>query len=321
MKAILLRKPGGLENTKVEEVDDPKSSVVVKVTYAGLNPVDINVILGKVNYNITPYPHIPGAEFVGVVKSVSSSKKFKVGDRVLIYPRIYDGTCERCSSGMEELCKTGGVMGVGENGGFSEFYGTDEAHLELLPDSLSFEDAVSIPVGGLTAYHALKRAGVRSGEKMLVVGASGNTGWYSVVLGKLMGATVYYVSRKKWLAETNASEWKQEKVDVIVNSMGAEAWEPYMDYLETNGRVVTFGTLTGREVKLNLAQLYTGERSIIGSTGGTRKEFTELIKLVSENHIKSRLWRAYDFKEYERAIAEYGNRDGRVLLKFAGDES
>ncbi|MEM0134767.1 MAG: alcohol dehydrogenase catalytic domain-containing protein [Thermoplasmatales archaeon] len=314
MKSIVIRQPGGLKNTKIEEVEKPKSPVVVRVTYAGLNPVDINVILGRVNYNITPYPHIPGAEFVGVVEN-SSSKRFKVGDRVVIYPRIYDGTCERCRAGAEEICRNGGVIGVGCNGGFSEFFGTDESHLELLPDSMSFEDAVSIPVGGLTAYHALKRAGLKSGERLLVVGASGNTGWYSITLGKLMGAEVFYASRKKMPAESGISEWKDEKIDVIVNSIGTAAWAPYIDYLDTNGRLVTFGTLTGKDASLNLAQLYTGERSIIGSTGGTRKEFAELIKLVSENHIKSRLWKTFELVDYEKAIAEYENRQGRIILK------
>ncbi|EQB64837.1 MAG: Alcohol dehydrogenase GroES protein [Thermoplasmatales archaeon I-plasma] len=317
MKAIVIRQPGGLENTRIEEVEKPNSPVLVRVTHAGLNPVDINVILGRVNYNITPYPHIPGAEFVGIIESISSPGRFKAGDRVVIYPRIYDRTCDRCNEGNEELCRNGGVMGVGCNGGFSEFFGTDESHLELVPDSLSLEDAVSIPVGGLTAYHALKRAGLKKGEKLLVVGASGNTGWYSLTLGKIMGAKVFYASRKKFSADSGFTEWKDEKVDVIVNSIGSETWEKYMDYLDTNGRIVTFGTLTGKDARLNLAQLYTGERSIIGSTGGTRKEFSELISLVSENHITSRLWKTFDLNDYGKAIAEYGNREGRIVLKIA----
>ncbi|MGC8618170.1 MAG: alcohol dehydrogenase catalytic domain-containing protein [Thermoplasmata archaeon] len=318
MKSVVIRQPGGLGNTRIEDVEKPNGPVVVRITYAGLNPVDINVILGKVNYNITPYPHIPGAEFVGVIESISTPGKFKVGDRVIVYPRIYDGTCDRCKEGAEELCRNGGVMGVGCNGGFSEFFGTDESHLEMIPDSMSFEDAVSIPVGGLTAYHALKRAGLKKCERLLVVGASGNTGWYSLSLAKIMGAKVFYSSRKKFPSESGFVEWKDEKVDVIVNSIGTEAWERYVDYLDTNGRIVTFGTLTGKDTKLNLAQLYTGERSIIGSTGGTRKEFADLIKIVSENHIKSRLWKTFDLDDYEKAIAEYGNKEGRIVLRVSG---
>ncbi|MEM0141648.1 MAG: alcohol dehydrogenase catalytic domain-containing protein [Thermoplasmatales archaeon] len=317
MKAIVVRQPGGLENTRLEEVEKPSGPLIVKVTYAGLNPVDINVILGRVNYNIAPYPHIPGAEFVGFVESTQQSGRFKVGDRVVVYPRIYDGTCERCRTGMEEICRNGGIIGVGSNGGFSEFFATDETHLELIPDSLSFEDAVSIPVGGLTAYHALKRAELKKGEKLLVIGASGNTGLYSIVLGKLMGAEVFYSSRKKLKGQEGISEWKNEKVDVIVNSIGTEAWEPYVDYLDTNGRIVTFGTLTGKEVKLNLAQLYTAERSIIGSTGGTRSEFKDLIKLISENRLKSRIWKVFNLNDYEEAIREYGSKEGRIILKIS----
>ncbi|MCL4334292.1 MAG: alcohol dehydrogenase catalytic domain-containing protein [Candidatus Thermoplasmatota archaeon] len=317
MKAVVNRQPGGLENTRFEDVEKPKGKVMVRVTFAGLNPVDINVILGKVNYNISPYPHIPGAEFVGVVDDPGSSRKFRKGDRVLVYPRVYDGTCERCVSGREELCRNGGVTGVASNGGFSEFYGTDDSHLEMIPDAMSFEDAVSIPVGGLTAYHAINRAGLAKGEKFLVVGASGNTGWHSLLLGKLKGAEAFYVSRKKWVAESGAREWNKEKVDVIVNSLGSEVWEPYIDYLDTGGRVVTFGTLTGREARLNIASLYTGERSIIGSTSGTRKEFSELIRIVSENGLKSRLWKIFDLSDYRKAIEEYERRDGRIILRVS----
>ena len=50
MKAILIRQPSGLQNTNIEEVEDPKEPVVIRVTSAGQNPIDINVILGKVNY-------------------------------------------------------------------------------------------------------------------------------------------------------------------------------------------------------------------------------------------------------------------------------
>ncbi|MEM0128522.1 MAG: alcohol dehydrogenase catalytic domain-containing protein [Thermoplasmatales archaeon] len=316
MKALIIEKPGGLENTRIGNVEKPEGPVLIRVTQAGLNPVDINVILGKVNYSISPYPHIPGAEFVGMVESVDRSSRFRAGDRVVVYPRVYDGTCDRCKAGMEEICRNGGIIGVSCNGGFSEFFATDDFHLELIPDSMSFEDAVSIPVGGLTAYHALKRAGLRKDERLLVVGASGNTGWYSVVIGKLMGANVFYSSRKK-LKEEGIREWNNEKVDVIVNSIGTEAWEPYIDFLDTNGRIVTFGTLTGREVKTNLAQLYTGERSIVGATGGTRQEFRELIKLVADNEIRSRLWKKYSLNDYEEAIKQYGNREGRIVLTIS----
>lgn len=321
MKALVVRRPGGLKNTRIEEVDEPKDRIIVRVVLAGLNPVDISTINGITNYNITPYPHIPGANFVGFVESVNETDKFRVGDRVVIYPKIHDGTCDKCKMGREQLCRNGGTIGIICNGGYSEYFGTDEKNLEMIPDSMSLEEAVSIPDGGLAAYHALKRADLKKNERLLVIGASGNTGIYSVLLGKLMGAEVFYVSRKKWIAEMGVREWKEEKVDVIVNPLGSELWGNYIDYLDSGGRVVTFGSLTGRIIKLDIANLYKHEISIIGSTGGTRKEFLELIDLISKNNLSSKLWKVFDLEEYEEAIMQYEKRDGKIVFRISSEVS
>jgi len=316
MKAVVIREPGGLINTRIEDIDEPENGIIVRVAYAGLNPVDINTIRGKTNYKLNPYPHIPGAEFVGTISDPGNSEKFKKGDRVIIFPRIFDGTCDRCLEGREELCRNGGIIGVTSNGGFAEYFSTDEEHLIRIPDGMSFEDAVSLPVGGLTSYHALKLANLKSNERILVVGASGNTGIYGIMIAKYMGARVYYISRKEWLNDLGAEPWKGEIVDVILNSLGSEFWDKYLGYMDSGGRLVTFGTFTGVEGKLNIAYLYTGERSIIGSTGGTRKEMMELLNIVMKNKMKSKIWKIYKLEEYEKAIEEYGKKDGRILLRL-----
>ncbi len=317
MKAVLVREPGGFENTRIDDVQIPKGDMLIRVKYAGLNPVDINTIRGQTNYRIEPYPHIPGAEFVGTVEERGKSKIFDEGDRVLVYPRLFDGICDHCISGREEICRRGGVIGVASNGGFAEFYATDEKHLFQIPDELDFLDAVSLPVGGLTAYHALKAANLERKERVLVVGASGNTGQYGVMLAKAMGADVYYISRKSWIKKLGGKPWSGETVDVLVNSLGSGFWEKFMNYLDTGGRLVTFGTLTGTEGILNIAFLYTGERKIIGSTGGTPRELSELIQLVVRKKLKSKLWKVYPVDEYSRAIANYDKRDGRIVLRFS----
>jgi alcohol dehydrogenase len=321
MKAVLIKEKGDIAGTEIADVPKPAGEVVINVAYAGLNPVDINTIRGKVNYTISPYPHIPGAEFVGIVENAGKSKRFRRGDRVMIYPRFYDGDCDRCRAGMEEICRNGGIIGVRANGGYAEFFAASENLIEKVPDSLDLKDAVSIPVGGLTSYHALKRAELKKEEKVLVVGASGNTGQYAVLLSALMGAKVYYVSRKGWLREMGGSEWKNEKVDVIVNSLGAETWDRYIGYLDSNGRIVTFGSMTGPEAKLNLAYIYTSEISIIGSTGGTRSEFRELIDIIASNGLKTRISKIYDLEDFKKAIDEYEQKNGRVILKVSGEES
>ena len=114
----------------------PKEPVVVRVTSAGLNPIDINVILGKVNYTISPYPHIPGAELVGVVENVPSGSKFKVGDRVMVYSKIFDGTCDRCTAGLEEICRNGVLFDGSSILGYATI---EESDMRALPDYSSFE--------------------------------------------------------------------------------------------------------------------------------------------------------------------------------------
>lgn len=317
MKAVVIREPGGLDNTRIEDIDAPRDGILIKVAYAGLNPVDINTIKGRTNYKLNPYPHIPGAEFVGTVHEAGDSKKFHKGDRVIVFPRIFDGTCDRCLEGREEICRHGGIIGVTSNGGFAEYFSTDDEHLIKIPDEMSFEDAVSLPVGGLTAYHALKLAGLKKGERILVIGASGNTGIYGVMLSTLIGAKVYYISRKDWIMKLGGLPWSGENVDVIFNSLGTEFWNKYLEYMDTGGRLVTFGTFTGTEGKLNIAYLYTGERSIIGSTGGTRREMIELIDIVKNNNLKSRIWKTYNLESYEEAIKNYDKKDGRIILKIS----
>ncbi len=316
MKAIVIREPGGLINTRIEDIEEPKDGIIIRLAYAGLNPVDINTIKGKTNYKLNPYPHIPGAEFVGTISDPGKSTKFKRGDRVIIFPRIFDGTCDRCIEGREEICRNGGIIGVTSNGGFAEYFSTDEDHLIKIPDDMCFEDAVSLPVGGLTSYHALKLANLKKDESILVVGASGNTGVYGVMIAKYLGAKVFYISRKEWLKDLGAQEWNGQRVDVILNSLGSQFWNKYIEYMDTGGRLVTFGTFTGIEGKLNIAYLYTGERSIIGSTGGTRKEMKELIEIVHKNKMKSKIWKIYNLEDYENAIEEYDKKDGRILLRL-----
>ena len=76
MKALVLRKPLGIENLNFEDVPDPvpkDDEVLVKVLMSGLNPIDYGIINGRVIYNVTPMPHIPGAEAVGVVMENSET--------------------------------------------------------------------------------------------------------------------------------------------------------------------------------------------------------------------------------------------------------
>ena len=83
-----------------------------------------------------------------------------------------------------------------------------------------------------------------------------------------------------------------------------------------DGRLVTFGGLTGADVKLNVQSLYRKQIKIIGSTGGTRKELQDLITIASNERLKVKVWKKFKLDEVKEALQALfaKERDGRILL-------
>ncbi|MEM0158633.1 MAG: alcohol dehydrogenase catalytic domain-containing protein, partial [Thermoplasmataceae archaeon] len=171
MKAVVVGPSFGKEHLSVTSVGSPsgmESGIRVRITLAALNPLDYNLINGKIIYNLTPIPHIPGSEAIGIAQE--NGKKIKKGDRVVIYNRRFDGTCKYCSEGREELCDTGGILGVVTNGFYAEEALVPEKNLLRIPPNVTDEVAVSLPIAGLTALHSLNMAGGKKGEEILIYG-------------------------------------------------------------------------------------------------------------------------------------------------------
>jgi D-arabinose 1-dehydrogenase-like Zn-dependent alcohol dehydrogenase len=83
---------------------------------------------------VNPLPHVPRAEFAGVVEKIGSHvRTIKKGDRVTIYNRVFDNTCDMCISGNEMLYTTRGIISVVNNGGFSEYVSIPERNVFKIP--------------------------------------------------------------------------------------------------------------------------------------------------------------------------------------------
>ena len=332
MRAAVFER-SGLDNLQVSELPKPKPGpreVLVRVVESGVNPIDYYTVT---SLRVKPIPHIPGAEFAGIVEEVGEHVEgFSPGDRVVVYGRVFDGTCDMCLASMEHLCRNGGIVGVVTNGGWAEYATVPSVNLVKLPQNVDWVLAASLPVAALTSYHALRLAGVKPGELVVVMGASGNTGQFAVQLAKLMGATVVAVSRKGWVKELGAdyvttadkvidlvgqvSEGKM--ADVVVDPLGKETWSISLRLLGRRGRLVTFGQLTGGDVQLTIGQLYGIEASVIGSTGGTRRELLDLVKMASSGKLKVKVYREYGLGEVQEALKALvsRDRDGRVMLRI-----
>lgn len=340
MKAAIFDKPG-LDNLKViDNVDEPKigdHDVLIKVKLAGVNPIDHSVVSGMLP-RIVPFPHIPGAESSGIVEQVGSEindGSIRKGDRVAVYNQVFDGLCDMCLNGLDMICRNGGLIGAITNGGFAEYISVPEGNVFKVPDKMEWEVAASLPVTSLTPYHALNEASIKLNEYLLLFGASGNTGMMAVQLGKKMGAKVIAVSRDisikndfgadfvisdyDKIAENVKEITHGKMADVVLNSLGVSTWDSSFASIGINGRWVSFGGLTGADVKLNVQSLYRKQIKLIGSTGGTRNELRELIDIATNDGLKVKVWKKLKLDNVKEALQGLfaKDRDGRILIEVS----
>jgi NADPH:quinone reductase-like Zn-dependent oxidoreductase len=340
LKAVIFDTPG-LDNLKViDNAEDPKigdHEVLIKVKMAGVNPIDHLVVSGMLP-QISPFPHIPGAESSGIVEQVGNhvnDGNIKKGDRVVVHNKVFDGTCDMCLSGLDMICRNGGLIGAITNGGFADYISVPVRNVFKVPNELSWDVLASLPVTSLTPYHALNEASLKLNEYLLVFGASGSTGMMAVQLGKKMGAKVIAVSKHNWVRADFGADYiindydraveqvkeitKGKMADVVLNSLGVGTWDSSIASVGINGRWVTFGSLTGADVNLNVQSLYRKHIKLIGSTGGTRNELRELIDIAFKKELKVKVWRKFKLEQVKEALKGLfaKERDGRILLEVS----
>jgi NADPH:quinone reductase-like Zn-dependent oxidoreductase len=332
MRAAIFERQG-LEYLNIkEDVQQPTITdheVLVKVKSAGVNPIDYLTVSNIPG--IKPFPHIPGVEVAGIIEKVGNHvTDLKEGDKVVVYNGIFDGTCDMCLNGYEMCCRNAGILGVITNGGFADYLSASEKNVFKIPDNVQWDVAASLATTTKTPYHALREASLKLNEFLVIFGASGNTGMMAVQFGKKMGAKVIAVSKDNWIKTDFGADYiisdydkvveqvkditQGKMADVVLNSLGTNTWDNSFSCVGLNGRWVTFGGLTGAEVKLNVQSLYRKQIKLIGSNGSTRKEFREVIDMSKE--LKVRVWKRFKLEDAKEALQALfaKERDGRILL-------
>ncbi|MFI7615473.1 NADP-dependent oxidoreductase [Nonomuraea terrae] len=173
MKAVVLDKFGSADDLRVVDLPEPKvapGEVLIRVKAAGVNPVDWKLAAGYLDPIMeTGFPLIPGWDVAGVVERVGlDSPEFAVGDEVYGYAR-------------KDWAK---------NGTYAELVSANVRMLARKPSSATWEQAAGVPLAGLTAYQAIKRAGVTEGDTVLVHAAAGGVGSLGVQIAAALGARV-----------------------------------------------------------------------------------------------------------------------------------
>ena len=175
MKAALLRSFG--ERLSIEEAPTPqpaRGEALVRVRACGIDGTDLKLLDG---FGYLPeLPFIMGHEIAGEVAAVGADvADFAPGDRVAVYNFVTCNSCVYCRSYRDQLClNMSGIVGVLDMpGGYAEFLCLPAQQLIRLPDNVNYIDGATCCDAGLTATHAVDRAQVTIGDKVLVIGIGG----------------------------------------------------------------------------------------------------------------------------------------------------
>jgi NADPH:quinone reductase-like Zn-dependent oxidoreductase len=340
MKALVFREFGGTEKLKYEEVPDPtpqENEIIVRVKASSINHLDLWMRQGIRGPEI-PMPHISGCDGSGeVVQLGKNVSGLALNEKVLIYPGISCGECRYCKTGWDSLCPAYHIVGYQIQGTFAEYVKIPAGCAIPIPEKLSFEEAASIPLVFLTAYHMLfTRAKIKIGEDVLVMAAGSGVGSSAIQLAKAAGTRVIASAgsqeklelAKKLGADETINYQKDDLtqkiknltggrgVDVIIEHVGGENFKKGLYALSRNGRIVTCGATAQPIIDLDLRLLFVRHVNLIGSYMGAKWELLEVIKLFQAGKLKAVVDKAFPLSQGGRAqqYVEARKNMGKILL-------
>ena len=338
MKAVRLHEFGGPEVLRYEDVPDPqprKDQVLIRVKACAMNHLDIWVRKGLPGVNL---PHILGSDIAGEVAAIGEYVAgFHVGQRVLLAPMHFCNRCAKCVAGLQNQCREFTVLGNGVDGGDCELIAVPAVNVIPIPDSLDFNQAASVPLVFLTAWHMLVgRAGIKLGQTVLVLGAGSGVGIAAIQIGKLFHARVittagdeqklekartlgadYGINHyKQKIAQEVRKITDKEGVDIVVEHVGAATWDESMKSLKSGGTIVTCGATTGPNAAFDLRFVYSRQLNFLGSYMGTMGELHEVLGHVFAGRLKPVVDRTFPLNE-ARAAHEHMEKSqmfGKIVL-------
>ncbi|MFE4349758.1 NAD(P)-dependent alcohol dehydrogenase [Peribacillus butanolivorans] len=320
MKAIVYTKYGPPDVLQLKEVKKPtpkENEILVKVKATTVTVADIRSRSFTVPLSVwlparitlgfrRPKKSILGLELSGEVESVGKDvKQFKEGDQVFAASQIGYGAYA------EYKC-------LPENGPVS-----------IKPNNLSFEEAAAIPIGARTALFYLRKANIKSGQKVLVYGASGSVGSYAVQIAKYFGADVTGVCSTtnlelvKSLGADQVIDYaredfssKGETYDVIFEAVDKSSYSACMKSLKKDGTYINV-TVPLPGVRMLWTKLTSNRKLILGQNSPENSEALNFLKeLVETGMLKVVIDRYYAFEEIVEAhrYVEKGHKKGNVVI-------
>ena len=178
---------------EIQEIPEPPvadSDVFIRVKAAGICHSDAHYRAGK--SPVHPLPLTLGHEIAGVVEKVGRRvTNIHEGDRVCLHYLLSCGDCYHCSTGNEQFCRHGSMLGHFTDGGFAEYITVPERNAVHLPAEIPFEHGAVLMCSSATSLHALRKARFTAGEIVAVFGIGG-LGMSAIQLAYALGALEVY---------------------------------------------------------------------------------------------------------------------------------
>jgi NADPH:quinone reductase-like Zn-dependent oxidoreductase len=340
MKAIYINNHGGPEVLTYGDLPTPEPApgeVLVRLKAAALNRLDLWVREGWPGIKIT-YPHIPGADGAGEIAAVGAAVKgFKPGQPVVLNANLSDGTCEFCQSGFDNQCVNWNLLGETVSGTYAEYVVVPATNALPMPAGFDPHQAAAASLVYLTAWHSLvTRGGLKPGESLLVVGASGGVNTAAIQIAHYLGATVLVVgSNAKKLAlaaelganhlidRSEHEQWsrriyeltQKRGVDVVVDNVGT-TYGQSMRAVRKGGRILTVGNTGGPKFEFDNRYMFAKHIALIGSTMGTHADFKTVMGLIFEGKLRAVIDQTFSLAAAAAAqerLAE-GRQMGKITL-------
>ncbi|MGE6754963.1 NADP-dependent oxidoreductase [Rossellomorea sp. NPDC071047] len=331
MKAMTINKYGKntpLELTELSSPEIGERDMLVEIHAASINPIDFKIRDGKVkmllNYKM---PLMLGNDFSGkVIQTGSKVSKFHIGDEVYGRPR------------------------KNRIGTFAEYLSVHEEDVSLKPENLTFEEAASLPLVGLTTWQAFHEIlQLKSDQKILIHAGAGGVGTFAIQLAKEMGAYVATTASEKGfdlvssLGADRVINYKEEQFeevpneyDAVFDTLGGDSLNRSFQILKPNGKIVSVSAVPNRRfaVENNLGLIKRLLFSVVSrNISALEKKFNvdyhflfmkpsgeQLMKikhLVEKGSIRPVIDRVYSLEEAQEAIqyVETGRAKGKVVIQ------
>ncbi|MBJ8103694.1 MULTISPECIES: NADP-dependent oxidoreductase [Bacillus cereus group] len=331
MKAMIIDKYGKVPMC-MAEVPTPEINeyeVLAEIHAASINPIDFKIRDGKVKMLLKyEMPLILGNDFSGVIVKVGAKvTNFKVGDEIYARPR------------------------KNKIGTFAEYIAIHEDDIALKPKNLTFEEAASIPLVGLTSYQALHDImQLQKGQKILIHAGSGGVGTFAIQLAKIMGATVTTTASEagaklvKSLGADEIINYKTENFeeiltnyDAIFDTIGGTTLEKSFNIIKSGGNIVSVSGMPnarfGKEFgsgffKTLLFSLASKKLTALEKKHNAQYSFLfmkpsgDQLRIIADyieaGKIKPVIDRVFPFQDAQKAMeySEAGGAKGKIIVKI-----